>query len=234
MKILVINLLDRIDRLQTISSHLQSKGIEFQVVKAVDKHDIPTRKSIFLTSDVERIFQSHLRCMEIAAKNVNDFSLILEDDSLLNIDATELKLIVEAVEKSNIDFLQIGFLRLNIFDGFEIFLRNFNDYLIRMRIFSSFLSLFGFKESKRANSQPWRKSLERKFVLNDIRYGAHSYIVSSDFAKSILLLNEPNFLAIDDLFVSIGRMKSFRMARLRRSRSAQSLSKSSVMSRYNL
>jgi hypothetical protein len=150
----------------------------------------------------------------------------------MEIDSEELNLIVRQATESNLDFLQIGYLKLNIIDRIEVVLRNLYDYLIRLGFLNKFFMFFGFKESERMKNQSWRKTLPSSFIVNDIRYGAHAYIISSDFARSILQLKEPHFLAIDDLFVALGRMKSFRMARLRNSRSSQSDSESSVLVRY--
>jgi GR25 family glycosyltransferase involved in LPS biosynthesis len=232
MKVLVINVQERADRRSSISSHLKTLNFSYQIVNAVDKHELSFATSNFLSVDVERILRSHLKCLRIAANLRDEYVLVLEDDAILNFDSNELREIVDYIAEKKIVFLQLGFLHLNVFDSLSIFLRNTYDLLIKVDFLGKFFSQLGFKEIERASKQKWRRGLSTKFVLNDVRYGAHCYLIHSSFAHDLTLVSEPYFLSADDLYVSLGRMKSFRMARLRRSRASQSKSPSSVRTRF--
>ncbi len=232
VQVLVINVLERTDRLQRIESHLKSLGIDYEVVKAIDKYDLPESKNTFLSLDVERIWRSHLECLKLASKYHNGYTMIVEDDAKLHFNSNELASIVSEISKIELQFLQIGFLCLNPIDSFSIVLRNVYDYLIRKRWLGNIFKLFGFLEISRASNQSWRKQVPKRYILNDVRYGAHCYLIHSNLANEIVMVNEPPFLSADDFFVSISKMKSFKMCRLRKSRAEQDESPTSVTKRF--
>jgi hypothetical protein len=66
------------------------------------------------------------------------------------------------------------------------------------------------------------------FVSDDVRSGAHAYIVSRNFAKILISLNEPAFLTVDGLYSALAWDKYFRMIRVRHSLIDQSNSPSSI------
>jgi GR25 family glycosyltransferase involved in LPS biosynthesis len=232
MKVLVINVLERTDRLQGIEAHLNSLDIDFEIVKAVDKYELRESENNFLPIDIERIWRSHLKCLEIASKYHNEYTMIVEDDANLAFDSIELASIVSEISKIDIGFLQIGFLKLNPIDSLSILSRNIYDSLIRKGWLEGILKRFGFLEMSRALNQPWRKQIPDRYILNDVRYGAHCYLINSKLAQKFLMANNPPFLSIDDFFVSISRMKSFRMCRLRKSLAEQNNSPTSVTKRF--
>lgn len=232
MQILVINVEERSDRRKAISAHLNSLDFPFQIVKAVDKYELSVSSNSFLSIDVERILESHLKCLKIVALEKEEYALIIEDDAILKFNFEELREIAAYLSEKEIVFLQLGFLHLNVFESLSIFLRNVYDLLIKINLMGKIFSRFGFQEIERAKKQIWRRGLSSEYILNDIRYGAHCYLVHASFARELLALSEPYFLSVDDLYVSLGKMKSFRMARSRRNQAKQSKSPSSVKIRF--
>jgi GR25 family glycosyltransferase involved in LPS biosynthesis len=217
---LVINVDTNTKRRLEISSVLESRNIEFNFVSA----SIPTS---FLP-EIGRmvplaiaVWKSHTSCFEIAQSS-RTYTLILEDDAQLHFTKRQLMEFQADMVRHDLDFLQIGFLKLHIFDSLSIIARNIYSAFIRNGLFTSLFSVLGLLEATRAKNQKWRRSLPKSYILNDIRYGAHCYLISPKFAETITLLNSPTFLSIDEFFISLSRMKSFKMARLSKSLCDQS------------
>jgi hypothetical protein len=80
-----------------------------------------------------------------------------------------------------------------------------------------------------------QKNVPFKFIKNDIRAGAHAYFVSKNFAMSMQEINSsPTFLSADQLYMSLGEMRTFNMVRLRKSQINQDSSPSSVINRFKI
>jgi hypothetical protein len=138
------------------------------------------------------------------------------------------------MDKAALDFIQIGFLRLNLIESLEIIARNIYNEIVRRGFVPQLFDFFGFKEAKRATTREWRRELPSNFVLNDVRYGAHGYLISKKFAAQISQLNNPAFLAADDFYVALSKMKSFRMIRIKNSKIAQGESSWGLTPRYGV
>ena len=230
---LVINVKENKSRLETVEKALGNKGIDFEIVTAITPANLPNDFIGNMTPISVAVWSSHLKCLEIASARQNP-TLIIEDDAEISLTRGEVNRIVRSMHDHQISFLQIGFLYLNPIDRFSVAIRNFYDKVIRTGFFAGMLNTMGFKEALRASSQNWRKVLPKNFILNDIRYGAHCYAVTPELALKMCQLNNPPFLSADDFYVSLSRMKSFRMARLNWSRANQSGAKSSFDRRYGI
>jgi GR25 family glycosyltransferase involved in LPS biosynthesis len=230
---LVINVSSRVDRRKSISSHLENLRIPFRFFKAIEPNELAESSQIYLSKIAECVWNSHLGCLRIASATSYP-TLIIEDDAIIKIGNSSILKYVELMNLHNLDFIQIGYLNLNVLEAFSIKLRNAYNFMIKYSVAQSFLEMFGFKEIGRARTQVWRSELPGQFVVNDIRYGAHCYLVSPKFALSVLSLNSPPFLAADDFFVALSKMKTFRMIRLTKSLSSQDNSPSSFQERYLL
>jgi GR25 family glycosyltransferase involved in LPS biosynthesis len=161
-------------------------------------------------------------------------TLVLEDDAILNFDISQIEFFSSIMTEHEIDFLQVGYLKINLAEGALIELKNWYSFFTRTAIAASFFNLFGFKEVGRAKGQIWRGYLPKNFIVNDVRFGAHCYLITPKFASKILALNSPAFLPADDFYVALSRAKSFKMIRLRRSLSQQDASISSFSKRFLL
>ena len=230
---LVINVSSRTDRQAAMTSRLADARIDFHFLAAVEPKDLAETDFTYLNDVTTCVWKSHTKTLEIASKSSRP-TLILEDDALLKIDYAEIAELVPQMVLHNIDFLQVGYLRLNGGESFSIALRNVYDFITRRSLAPRFFGFFGFNEVQRAKSQIGRRKIPSNFILNDVRYGAHCYLVMPNFACSILKLNEPAFLSTDDFYIALSKMRAFRMARLKNSRCSQDNSPSSFSKRYIL
>ena len=233
IRTLVINVSSNTARRDSMSERLLQKRISFTFVEAVESKDVIPTDSRFLTSTAEAVWKSHLKCLSIAAEYSSP-TLILEDDAVLNFNEKTLQELVDIMMGQNLDFIQLGYLGINLAERLSIKVRNLYSFFTRNSLLYAFFDAFGFKEVQRARSQSWRKKLPPNFVVNDIRFGAHCYLVAPQFAKKILPLNSPAFLPADDFFVSLSRAKAFKMIRLKKSCSAQDDSPSAFSTRFLL
>jgi GR25 family glycosyltransferase involved in LPS biosynthesis len=230
---LVINVHARTDRRVSISQHLVDKGVKFEIVRAVEPEEPSSAEKLFLTDTAKAVWLSHQKCLKIAAIKEAP-TLILEDDAVLKMTLPQIEALSSIMSVHGIDFIQLGYLNINVAETVSIKLRNTYGFFTRNAIASGLFRVFGFKEVGRAKKQTWRTELPKNFVVNDVRYGAHCYLVSPKFASQILALNSPAFLPADDFYVALSRAKSFKMIRLKESLCQQDGSESSFSKRFLL
>lgn len=230
---LIINVAARTERRGNMTMRMAEKQISGDFVRATEPKDLPSEEKYFLTQTAESVWRSHWECLKKSSEYTKP-TLILEDDALINFGKKDIESLVEIMEKQNLDFIQIGYLTINLAENFSIRVRNVYSFFTRNALASRLFKVFGFKEVGRAKTQQWRKALPKDFVVNDIRYGAHCYLVSPKFANEILPLNSPAFLPADDFYVALGHSKTFKMIRLRKSRSPQDGTPSSFSKRFLL
>ena len=227
----VINLASRVDRRVAIASRLAHAELDFNFSVAVEPKDLSATDFRYLTDVTICVWKSHLETLEKASESSLP-TLILEDDAVLKLGYAEIADLVSQMELHKIDFLQVGYSALSVGERFSISARNTYDFIIRRSLAPRFFDFFGFEEVKRAKDQIWRKKLPSGFILNDVRYGTHCYIVRPDFARKLLPLNDPAFLSADNFYIALSKMRSFKMARLKMSRCSQDDSPSSFSERY--
>ena len=220
LNVFVISLPNATERLSLISAHLDSLGLSFQVVWGYLPADLNTPKISNITPTTDAVWHSHRACAKLVADNDKP-ALILEDDSALGVKKEDLLKMLKDMEVYDLDLIQVGFLKLNFFDGISILARNLYNFFVRNTIFANFFMTFGLREVERSKRQFWRKKIPSQYVVNDIRYGGQAYFISPRFASVILALNSPTFLSLDEFFVSLSKMKSFKMVRLKHSRASQ-------------
>ncbi len=232
-QVLVINVKSNLERRQNIASRLDHKSIDFDFVQAVEPLKSTMGSTGYLTEVAKAVWLSHRKCLESSA-SANRPTLILEDDAILNIDAAKVKKLSDDMMRLDIDFIQIGYLNINMAETVSIVLRNFYSFFTRNATGAKLFELFGFLEVGRAKDQTWRTSLPKDFIVNDVRYGAHCYLVSPRFASRIIELNDPAFLPADDFYVALSRAKSFKMIRLMKSQCSQDGTQSAFRERFLL
>jgi GR25 family glycosyltransferase involved in LPS biosynthesis len=216
-----------------MASRLEQRGINFDLVEAAEPVKSTIDENDYITDVAKAVWLSHRKCLESSSYTSRP-TLILEDDAILNFDVATLQYLVDAMSELEIDFIQIGYLKINLAEGTSIVLRNFYSFFTRNALGAKLFGLFGFMEVGRAKDQTWRTSLPKNFIVNDIRYGAHCYLVSPRFASQVIELNDPPFLPADDFYVALSRAKSFKMVRLRKSKCSQDGTQSSFRRRFLL
>jgi hypothetical protein len=184
----------------------------------------------YLTPGVLAIWSSHLKAMTEFLKTENEYCIIFEDDFL--IEQKDIQKVIEVIKDCDFDFLQLGYLRTRKKDYLDVFYSNTADLIFKLLNFLS-------KKNRVLEKHFGNKYLVRRhentkftFVMDDIRAGAHAYVASRKFASEMLVINNPPFLSTDQLFISLGTMRIFRMARIRKSLIAQSKSPSSITQRF--
>jgi GR25 family glycosyltransferase involved in LPS biosynthesis len=223
----VLNLVDRPDRWLSASSQVAKIDFEMKRIEAISPLSQSFTSSDYLANGVTAIWLSHLKAMKAFLDTGDRYALILEDDFLIRNDFNSN--IIAVMDKSRLDFLQLGFLKIGVKDNFLILYENmfagFLKILFKMR---TLLPPF-FSEKFFVQRQ---QGIPMSIIMDAVQPGAHAYVISRHFAISILELNNPPFLSTDLFFISLSQMRSFRMARVRKSKIEQSNSESSIETRF--
>lgn len=228
----VINLQSRSDRLAAISAQLSEYAMDFIRVDACTPENTNYPN---LTPSVGAIFHSHIVALDEFSKSSFDYALILEDDAHLD-KFIDFSALINHVG-SDFDFIQVGFLKNNLIDRLEIIYFN----LRKKFILTSFkVARRLLAESKLVQSSRSRLIIREHltfpsdWVSSNIQAGAHAYIVSKNFATKALEFADNPFLAIDDFYMAMGRMRLLAMYRLKKSKVSQSNLGSDVVSRFKM
>jgi GR25 family glycosyltransferase involved in LPS biosynthesis len=207
----------------------QSLKLELEVVRidALPLSSVSKEKEGFVTRGVAAIWLSHQKAMSIFLESGETHGLILEDDFLIH-----KKFVHKLATISNFDFIQIGYLKTSPFDAIACYVANVVDWSLKALSF-----ILKMRISR--NARISKKLLVREqvgipswLVVNDIRAGAHAYVVSRRFAEAAQEMNTPIFISTDGYFRALGWMRSFSMFRFRKSAVGQSKSPSSVTNRF--
>ncbi len=226
----VINLQSRPDRLLQISEKLASVNVPFSRVEACTPNGLT---SDYLSPSVHAIFESHMAVMRVFLESNSNFALILEDDASIDGALNFEKYVLEMQE--GIDFLQIGFLTNDLVDKFEIAYFN-TKRRFSMAIYNAIRSISPMAKMTISLGQRLviqdHLRFSRGCVASNIQAGAHAYFISRRFAQGVLAISNIPFLAVDDLYMALGRMRTFTMLRLTSSIVGQGDFTSDVISRF--
>lgn len=228
MKAYVINLESRQDRWADVEAQSSLLGIEIIRVSAVTTES--ASPSAFVTKVIAATWQSHQRAMESFLKSSDDFGLIMEDDFVISRRFKFKEFDLHSKLKA--DFFQVGFLITGPTDRVQILINSLVDTFLKvLRIMSESTKIFSRNLAGKLLIRE-QSGIPYGVVCNDIRPGAHAYIVSREFAQAAQKINSPEFLSADAVFISMGWMRSFKMLRLRRSAFGQSNSQTSINERF--
>jgi hypothetical protein len=224
VKAYVINLDSRVDRWTDVKAQSSQLGIEIVRISAVTHETVSP--SPFVTRVIAATWQSHQRAMGSFLESDDDFGLIMEDDFVMS-RGFELKgFDLHSTLRS--DFFQLGFLITGPTDRIQVLVNGYVDASLKFLRFAS----KGAKNLKGKLLIREQFGIPFNVVCNDIRPGAHAYIVSREFARAAQKINSPEFLSADAVFMSMGWMRSFKMLRLRKSVFGQSKSQTSITERF--
>lgn len=219
--IFVINLNDRADRWQHSVIQLEKLGWGAHRVQAIEH---PSGSKFFTNPAVASCWLSHKKALNEFLLTESTHALILEDDFEVGVALNETDF--QCFIASDLDFIQIGFLYTTLLERIYIKLENFYDLAIRT--YGFFEKILWNKGISGKLLIRERLSLPHDFVFADIRPGAHCYFLNREAAAYLISVNEPIFLSTDDLYMSLGKMRYVRMARLRKSKVSQTNSQSSI------
>ena len=233
MRAYVINLDTERDRWIDSISQEEKLGIKIYRVSAINNQTFSHKVTKYLDNTIAAICESHLKAVRLFLKSDEDFCMILEDDFRLNRNYSRNIFFKISIEE--FDFLQVGFLKMGLKQRFDVLYFNLLDLGLKAAFQVGRLLPHKYKDFiLRKLFVREQEGVHKGLVLNDIRPGAHCYIVSRRFAQAMLEINRPPFLSVDNLYMSLGPLKTFRMARFRRSLVGQSDRMSSVVNRFKL
>ena len=230
MNVYLINLDSRPDRLTSATAQLQDLGINFERIPAISPGQDFSELFPFVTPGVAAIWLSHMKALSAFLATEEEFALILEDDFEIKVKGEKFYEILSTSKDQ--DFLQIGFLVTNAIDSLQFLFNNIKD------LFFKILNRFS------KTSLPYSQFFRSKYLVYDqdeapiilvkhnVRAGAHAYVLNRDFAQVLLKLNKPLVFSADQFYISLAAMRSFKMARVRKSIVSQSSSQSSIQNRF--
>ena len=228
----VINLQSRPDRLESISAALKSRGMAFDRIEACTPGP---EKSEFLALGVLATFNSHVKALKTFLDSGKEFALILEDDAEF-IERFSLVSVIEHLN-NDIGFIQLGFLKSNLVDNFEVFYFNLRrtficrTFQIIEKLVPKFVEVLNLKSRLVISEHSF---VPDSWIASNIQAGGHAYIVNRTFASGIIQIGEKPFLAIDDLYMALGRMRTFSMYRLKSSQVGQGNFGNDVANRFKM
>jgi GR25 family glycosyltransferase involved in LPS biosynthesis len=230
MNAYLINLDGRPDRLSSATVQLHNLGINFRRIPAISPDRDFAELFPFVTPGIAAIWLSHMKALSTFLATEEEFALILEDDFEIKVGREKF---YEMLATSDaFDFLQIGFLVTNAIDAIQFIFHNLKDFFLK--------TLNKFSKT----SMPFSQFIRSKYLVYDqdethvlivkhnVRAGAHAYVVNREFAQVLLQLNRPIIFSTDQFYISLATMRSFKMARVRKSIVSQSSSQSSIQKRF--
>ena len=213
-EILVISLDTDFKRREICISQLF--GYNYKFVSAINGRGKENSINGLVTAPVEAIWQSHVLALRQFLAGDFRYCLILEDDFHIK-DRKRFDDLMRKLMQEDCDLVQVGWLTT----GLDIvLLRTYEAVLYATfralnRISRSSHNLTKILEKK---LRPRRALQVPNFAVPDSFFpGAHAYLVSRKLAEMVLQLNNPTFLATDDFYIALSKMRSFNVFRTRRS-----------------
>jgi len=226
----VINLEQRTDRWVSVINESLKNNLELTRVDAVVAGSMDTSECVYMPPGVVATWKSHQAAFREFLSTSDPFCLILEDDFVIPKMTRKLSMALKEGYKT-FDFIQVGFLITSRFEYFDFKFQNLFDIFKKILAFGFFpINKRKFLASRLSISE--QKSVPLELVMNDIRAGGHGYIISRRFAEAGLEMNEPVFFSTDGVFMALGKSRSFKMARFRKSLIDQTNSPTSVSQRF--
>jgi GR25 family glycosyltransferase involved in LPS biosynthesis len=222
----LINLDVRTDRLLSAQQEFRKLCIPYTRVSAVTPDKLEN-VSIFVKPTVAACWESHVSVFKHMISENVDIALICEDDLVFK--NFKLEKFITAMRELELDILQVGFLYGTIGRKIDVWGRNLLHVLL---LGLNFLRNFPGMPSKfRQSPQVQEVSTIFPWVVpGDFRFGTHCYLITKQAAEEILGIGGFQFLAADDFFIALSKMKHFKISRAINSKCGQSNSPSSILS----
>ena len=218
MNLYVINLATEKERWESSKNEAARLGLKIQRIDAVNAKLLA--KPTYVSPGVAAAWNSHMNAMRLFLQSDAQYVLIAEDDFHVENDK-KFQTVLKDQTFLNMDLVQLGFLKPGIDTHIKVLIANFDRTIFQILGKVSLLrpfSRYRFGNRMRVKES---HSIPRGFTADDCQPGAHCYIVSRNFARAIIQMNEPQFLSIDDFYCALSKMRTFKMIRLKRSVVAQ-------------
>lgn len=222
----LINLDNRPDRLETSAKQLHNLGIDFRRISATDGNNLPGNS--FLTSNVLACWQSHLLAYKTFLSSEAKYALILEDDFEV-LKPSHFELNMDKWSSTEYDLVQIGFLLPGFYNKFRIVFEEieklFFKLLSKIALLLKLQSLSSRLRVREATATPiW-------MTASSFLPGTHAYLINRSLAEAIIKEGASN-LSADEYFISLAKMRSFKIGRLWKSQVGQNGSQPSILKRF--
>jgi GR25 family glycosyltransferase involved in LPS biosynthesis len=212
----VINLSRDVERWNSVEQEATSNNLQIQRVPAIESRNLKDINANFVAAGVRAAWLSHIKAMNDFLSSNSEFAIIAEDDFHID-NPSVLNGILATDSTFEFDLLQLGFLLPGVDTQLKFRLSNSQQAGFRvLSIISNFSPLVGFHFKHRMRVKE-AASAPKGIVLYDCLPGAHCYLISRRFAASVIRLNQPQFLSIDDFYSALSKMRAFRMGRVKRS-----------------
>jgi|DEB19_MinimDraft_3_1074340.scaffolds.fasta_scaffold07454_2 hypothetical protein len=209
--IFVINMEKDFDRWESVQDQAREFSFYVERVAAIEARNVPKVELEFVTAGVRAVWKSHMKCMRLLLESEFSHAVIAEDDFCIE----KPKLLFSTLKNKEIleyDVIQLGWItpgldnriKRKYADLEHLFFRTLYKVLIRAKPKSSNLGRLRVRSSGKT---------PKGFIPDDFQPGGQFYLISREFAKAILKLNEPQFLAADDLYIALARMRSLKFIR---------------------
>lgn len=214
----VINLEKDVERWQSVLQETGDSFFNVNRVEAINACELSEHD--FVSQGVQAAWLSHLKAIGAFLASDAEFAIIAEDDFHIT-SRSELIRIIENLESLEWDMVQLGYLKPGVDTKIKIFISHTEGIVFNLlgRL-SQFPGLTAKSFSSRMRVVQ-SLHIPRGFVLDDCQPGAHFYLVRRSFCKSISMLNDPQFLSIDDFYTSLSKMRTFRMLRIKQNLATQ-------------
>ena len=209
--VFVINMDKDLNRWASVQDQAKRYGLNIKRVPAVESKDMPENELELVTAGVRAVWKSHMKCMQLLLESEFNHAIVAEDDFSI-IASKDLFSALLDKDLLSYDLIQIGWVIPGIDNRIKRKYADIEHFIFRM--LHRFLLLSNPK-SKHLNRLRVRSAgcAPKGFVSDDFQPGGHFYMVSRKFAHAILKINEPQFLATDDLYIALARMRSRKFIR---------------------
>jgi|688.fasta_scaffold177357_2 GR25 family glycosyltransferase involved in LPS biosynthesis len=226
---LLINLERRRDRLESALNSAQKNGLSFKRIEAIDSLNCILEPENLVTPDVYACWQSHLKCYRAFLQTNHNYCLILEDDFVVK-NRKSLETLLEKRAWENYDLLQVGFILPGFLNKITYMYLNIENKFFRIiGKISSAIKISSVGDKMRIHDA---LTSEKNIVTNQFFPGTHAYIISRPMAQKILSIKGAQIYSADLFYISLAQMRTFSIARLKKSIFGQSKSAPSIVQRF--
>jgi GR25 family glycosyltransferase involved in LPS biosynthesis len=216
LPVYVINLNKERGRWENCLRQQKKLGLNLNRVSAIEIGNLSAGEATFVSAGVRAVWLSHMKCFEIFLTTHATHALILEDDFEIE-KVEQLKSFLHSASVLEHDLVQFGFLKPGPDTAIRVATANLETTLFRlMARIANMKILRGNNIANRLRVQEAR-DMPKGFTADDFQPGAHCYLVSRRLAGSVLQMNNPQFLSIDDFFTALSQMRTFRSIRIKKS-----------------
>ena len=236
----LINVDNRIDRLENVIHRFESIGKSFNRVSAVQGKELVNNFTLFTMPNMEANWRSLQKIFKLIAESKDEFAFVFEDDVIFQKGIEKFFSTMEEFPNLEFDVLQFGFC---IFSGRnDDKVRNSHKKIIR-RILDMYLKstnkirkIYLYLAKSELQQSIYDKNIHRfniEKVLglrleNLCEPGTHAFAISKKFASKLINYNLPMLMSGDLLFMTLSKCPQYKMFRLENSLAFQDTTPFSV------